>query len=158
MKYLTSIQFNIKLLTSSLGIEEKHVMRFLKDGRNSSFLLKFRLSEKLGFSLVEGENAPTQLFGKDGKLWIIKTCTPKSGITFCKNSMVGSGRRFNANKFLESLKENVGFLVCSLENFPEVKVYEINEKEVIKFFDNGLIKDGRMGFNAFKSIENNTSC
>lgn len=152
MRYFHTIKFNFKNLISALDIEEKHVRRFLMDGRNAAFLLKFKLSEELGFSIVEGQNAPAQLIGNNGKIWIIKTCTSISGVSFCANSMIGSGRRFNSQKFFDRLKENIGFLVCNLECFPEINVYKATPKDIIELNEKGLIKDGRLSFANFKSL------
>ena len=152
MRYFSTIKFNLKNLISALDIQEKHVRRFLMDGRNAAFLLKFRLSEELGYSLVEGQNAPTQLIDNNGKLWVIKTCTSISGVSFCANSMIGSGRRFNSQKFFDSLKENIGFLVCDLECFPEINVYKAHPKNIIELSEKGLLKDGRLSFSNFKSL------
>ena len=152
MKHFYKLNFNTKNLVSALYIEEKNVRRFLMDGRNAAFLLKFRLSEELGFPLVEGKNAPANLIGKNGRIWIIKTCTVISGVSFCANSMIGSGRRFNSQKFFDSLKENIGFLVCNLECFPTIRVYKASPEKIIELCEKGLIKDGRLSFANFKAL------
>lgn len=152
MQYMTSIDFDNNALVKALKIEEKHVRRFLMDGRNAAFLLKFRLSEEFGYPLVEGPNAPTQLIGSKGKIWIIKTCTAISGVSFCTNSMIGSGRKFNSQKFFDSLKENIGFLICNLDCFPVIHVYKTSPRKVIELYERGIIKDGRLSFSNFKAL------
>lgn len=152
MKKIAIIQWNMKDLIRSLGVEEPHVLRFLKDGRNSAFLLKFRLSIELGWELVEGQNAPTHLISKDNKIWIIKTCTPISGVSFCSNSMIGKGRKFESNKFIDSLKEHEGFLVADVSDFPTVEIYQISSREIFNLYMQGMLNEGRIRFNQFKNV------
>lgn len=152
MKYITSVSFNMNRLIKALDIDEDHVLRFICDGRNASFLMKFRLAEEFNFELAEGYNAPAHLLDFYGKRWIIKTCTPVSGVSFCANSMIGSGRKYDANKFFDSLKENIGFLVCDLGVFPDVDVYEATPKEIVKLAEKGVLKNGRLSYSNFEAL------
>jgi len=152
MRHIASIKWDLLDISNSLKITTGNTLRFLRDGRNSSFLLKFYLSNMLNLELVEGHNAPTQLISSSGNIWIIKTCTKISGVSFCQNSMIGKGRKFNAVDFLKHLEENKGFLVCDIESFPEVNVYKISSKKVKEYFDHGVFKDGRMKYSVFCNI------
>lgn len=152
MKHLISIKWSMSPLTSALLIEESAVLRFLRDGRNAAFLLKFRLSNELNWDLVEGHNAPTHLVSTAGDLWVIKTCTKISGMSLCSNSMIGKGRKFNVTKFLDEIKLYKGFLACDLDNFPNVDIYEILSSEVSELYKDGFIRDGRMSYKFFTEL------
>ena len=154
MEHVTTLKWYAEDLSLALKINKENVLRFLRDGRNSSFLLKFRLSRILSWSLVEGHNAPTQLVAPNGDVWVIKTCTKISGVSFCQNSMIGKGRKFNAKDFLESLKEYAGFLICDVDGFPDVPVHKIESRKVKDLYEHGAIKEGRMKYSVFTNIVN----
>lgn len=154
MKYIAMVRWDMDLLSEALKIKTESVLRFLRDGRNTSFLLKFRLAKLLKWDLVEGHNAPTHLVDSEGKIWIIKTCTKISGVSFCQNSMIGKGRKFNAVDFLNSLKNHEGYLVCDIDAFPTVRVYAIDNRQVKNLFDHGALKDGRLSYKVFENIVN----
>lgn len=152
MEHITEIKWNLSKISRALDITDSNTLRFLKDGRNSAFLLKFYLSNLLDWELVEGYNAPTKLISFDGSVWVIKTCTSISGVSLCQNSMIGKGRKFNAVDFLKSLNENSGFLICDIDSFPVVNVYKISSKEAKAFFDKGMLSAGRMKYSSFRNI------
>ena len=154
MKHIYTARWDLDDLSSALKIKKDNTLRFLRDGRNAAFLLKFYLSKITRMSLVEGHNAPTQLIDDDGGVWVIKTCTEISGISFCQNSMIGKGRRFNAVDFLKILKTYKGFLVCDVSAFPEAPIYEITSAKIKELYDHGALQDGRMKYAVFKNIVN----
>ena len=144
-----SINWNLRDLSSAIKISESAVLRFLRDGRNSAFLLKFRIANELNMSLVEGHNAPANLIAANGEIWKIKTCTKISGVSFCRNAMIGKGRKFNVSDFVEDLKDVTGFILCDLEGFPTVRIYKITSKDVQVLFNRGVIPEGRMKYSNF---------
>ena len=108
------LTWNEQEIARALKIKPSDVRLYFTDGRRISFLIERRIAYEVLFgALAPSEGAGFDLFDSQGRKWEVRSIT-KGGIYFCPSYMVGSGRRFEENGFLESRNERVASLVHSL--------------------------------------------
>ena len=101
------------------------VNAYFTDGRRVSFLLERRIAyEVLNGSLASSEGAGYDVLDSDGRKWEVRSVS-KGGIYFCPSYMVGSGRRFEKDGFLQKLDEIAGYIVSDIQCFPSVPYWQI---------------------------------
>ena len=105
-----------------------------------SFLLERRLArEVLKGRLAPSEGAGYDLMAPDGGKWEVRSIS-RQGIYFCPSYMVGSGRRFEENGFIEKLAEIKGYIVSDIESFPDIPFWIVPVEQVKAWW-----KAGRLG-------------
>ena len=142
------LTWNEQEIARALKIKPSDVRLYFTDGRRISFLIERRIAYEVLFgALAPSEGAGFDLFDSQGRKWEVRSIT-KGGIYFCPSYMVGSGRRFEENGFLEKLKEIEGYIVSDIESFPNVPFWIISSQQV-KAWHNA----GQLGKNSSMSRE-----
>lgn len=119
------LKWDIPQLSEGLKIPQGDVNAYFTDGRRVSFLLERRIAyEILNGSLASSEGAGYDVLDSDGRKWEVRSVS-RSGIYFCPSYMVGSGRHFEEDGFLQKLDEIAGYIVSDIESFPSVPYWQI---------------------------------
>ena len=109
-----------------------------KDGRPFSHFIEHFIAHNYPLDHVAGckkydftdRNAPTILYDE-------KTFT-KGGCNFCPSNMLGQGRKFDKEVFIEKTKKLI-FCIVSNVNFPEIKIKFIRGEDLLLKYPNGKI-------------------
>lgn len=113
-------EWSIKELAKALKIKEEDVKIYFKDGRKVSFILERRIAyEVLKGKLAPNEGAGWDVLDCEGGKWEVRSIS-KEGVYFCPSYMVGSGRKFELNGFLNKLKEIKGYILSDINSFPRI--------------------------------------
>ena len=116
---------DILQLSEALQIPQGDVHDYFTDGRRVSFLLERRIAyQVLKGSLANSEGAGYDVLDSIGRKWEIRSVS-RNGIYFCPSYMVGAGRHFEENGFLQKLDEVSGYIVSDIECFPSVPYWQI---------------------------------
>lgn len=125
------LEWDINAISKSLKLSEQDTKAYFTDGRRVSFILERRLAyEVMRGQIASSEGASYDLIDKNGSKWEVRSIS-RSGIYFCPSYMVGSGRSFNEEGFLQKLNEINGYIVSDIELFPIVP-YWIIPVDVVK--------------------------
>ena len=127
--------WDIKDLAEALKISEEDVRLYFTDGRRVSFILERRIAQELLNGRIAGsEGAAYDIIDSEGKKWEVRSIS-RGGIYFCPSYMVGSGRHFEEQGFIDKVSEIEGFIVCDIESFPKIPIWKISSKQVIKWWN-----------------------
>lgn len=134
-----TLTWDIEEIASALKISSRDVREYFTDGRRVSFLLERRIAREV----VKGTLAPSEGAGFDivdprGGKWELRSIS-RGGIYFCPSYMVGSGRSFHADGFLEKLAQIEGYIVCDIEAFPNVRFWTILAVQVRRWWEAGRL-------------------
>lgn len=133
------LNWEIDRIADALQIRPQDVLEYFRDGRRISFILERRLArEVINGTLATSEGAGFDLLDKDGKKWEVRSIS-KGGIYFCPSYMVGSGRSFQLQGFLEKLREIEGYIVSDIESFPNVPFWILHYSIIEKWWDARLL-------------------
>jgi hypothetical protein len=133
------LEWDAAELARAFKISEADVRLYFTDGRRVSFIIERRLViEHPGWRLAPSEGAGYDLLAPDDGKWEVRSLT-RGGIYFCPSYMVGSGRRFEREGFIEKLSDVQGYIVSDIEKFPSVPVFVVPSTSVRKWFDNGQL-------------------
>jgi len=136
------LTWDLNQIASSLKLTPKDTKDYFTDGRRVSFVLERRLAfEVLEGTLAPSEGAGFDLFDKEGKKWEVRSIT-RSGIYFCPSYMVGSGRSFEEQGFLNKLNEIEGYIVSDVECFPQIPFWKISKATVKHWYDSNQLGSG----------------
>lgn len=131
------LKFNIDLLVEALGIDRDEVVKYFSDGRKASFILENRIvKDYTGGSRSDSEGSGWDINDRNGNKWEVRSLT-NSGIYFCPSSMVGSGRKFNEQGFLDKVAGIAGYIVTDITQFPNVPVYRVSSDQVLSWYQSG---------------------
>lgn len=129
------LDWNITELAAALKIHPQDVKEYFTDGRRISFIIERRLArEVLNGTLAKSEGAAYDLIDQKGKKWEVRSVS-SSGVYFCPSYMVGSGRSFDEKGFLVKMDEIEGYILCDIENFPNVPFWIIKTNIVRDWYD-----------------------
>jgi hypothetical protein len=134
-----TLTWDIEQIAQALKISASDVRAYFTDGRRVSFLLERRIAREI----IKGSLAPSEGAGFDiidpqeGK-WELRSIS-KGGIYFCPSFMVGSGRSFEAARFLEKLADVEGYIVCDIEQFPNIPFWIIPAQQVKNWWESGQL-------------------
>lgn len=136
------LKWDLKQISSSLHLSEKDTREYFTDGRRVSFVLERRLA----FEVMRGHLAPSEGAGYDlidhnNKKWEVRSIS-KGGIYFCPSKMVGSGRAFEENGFLEKLNNIEGYIVSDIEGFPSIPYWKISSSIVKNWYFSNKLGSG----------------
>ncbi len=132
----------------ALKISKDAVREYFTDGRRVSFILERRLAnEVFKGTLAPSEGAGYDLLDVNGDKWEVRSIT-KGGIYFCPSYMVGSGRHFEEDGFIDKLDEVKGYVISDVEGFPNVPFWIIPSEQVRKWWD-----EKQLGINSSLSRE-----
>ena len=136
------IQFNKVALSNALGISEDAVAEYFSDGRKVSFIIENRIvKDYTGGSRSESEGSGWDIKDRHGLKWEVRSLT-KSGVYFCPSSMVGSGRKFEEDGFLDKLNNIAGYIITDITKFPNVPLYRVSSMQVLEWYRNGELGSG----------------
>ncbi len=131
--------WDINEISIALKISPEDVRLYFTDGRRVSFILERRIAhEVLHGSLAVSEGAGYDVLDPDGGRWEVRSIS-KSGIYFSPSYMVGSGRSFEEQGFLEKLDEIEGYIVSDIERFPSVPFWIVRSDLVKLWWERGLL-------------------
>jgi len=135
MEILSGIlEWNIVEIASALKISVDDVEEYFTDGRRISFILERRLSTEIfGGKIAESEGANFDLVDDKGRKWEVRSISGK-GTYFCPSYMVGSGRSFNEEGFINKLDAIEGYILCDIEAFPKVPFFVVSSLIVRKWW------------------------
>jgi hypothetical protein len=136
------LEWDATELARAFGITESDVRLYFTDGRRVSFIIERRLVlEHPGWKLAPSEGAGYDLLSPDGGKWEVRSLT-RGGVYFCPSYMVGSGRRYEQQGFLEKLNDIRGYILSDIEKFPSVPVFVVPSGCVRKWYENGRLGAG----------------
>jgi hypothetical protein len=136
------LTWDLNQIANSLKLTPKDTKDYFTDGRRVSFVLERRLAfEVLEGTLAPSEGAGFDLLDKEGKKWEVRSIT-RSGIYFCPSYMVGSGRSFEEQGFLNKLNEIEGYIVSDVECFPQIPFWKISKATVKHWYDSNQLGSG----------------
>jgi hypothetical protein len=136
------LEWDLTKIASSLHLTEKDTRDYFTDGRRVSFVLERRLAfEVLGGTLAPSEGAGFDLLDKNGGKWEVRSIT-RGGIYFCPSYMVGSGRSFEEQGFLNKLNEIQGYIVSDIECFPKIPFWKISKSTVKHWYESNQLGSG----------------
>ena len=119
------LKWDILQIAEALKIPQDDVRDYFTDGRRVSFLFERRIAyEVLNGSLASSEGAGYDVLDSTGRKWEVRSVS-RNGIYFCPSYMVGSGRRFEKDGFLQKLDEIAGDIVSDIQCFPSVPYWQI---------------------------------
>ena len=109
-----------------------------KDGRPFSHFIEAWISQNYPLTHVKGckkydftdRNNPEILYDE-------KTFT-SGGCRFCPSNMIGQGRKFSKDLFIEKSKKLI-FCIVSNIDFPNIKVRFVRGEDLIKDYSTGVI-------------------
>jgi hypothetical protein len=137
-----TLSWDLHQIASSLKLTPKDTKDYFTDGRRVSFVLERRLAfEVMGGTLASSEGAGFDLIDNKGKKWEVRSIT-RSGIYFCPSYMVGSGRSFDEEGFLNKLNEIEGYIVSDIELFPNIPFWKIDKTTVQNWYDKNMLGSG----------------
>ena len=136
------LEWDEAAVASALAISPGEVREYFIDGRRMSFVLERRLCrEILRGTPAPSEGARYDILDAAGEKWEVRAVT-KSGVYFCPSYMVGSGRKFEEDGFLEKLQQIRGYLLGDIVKFPRTPVWEVSCGEVRRWYDGGQLGAG----------------
>jgi len=111
------------------------IRMYFTDGRRVSFVLERRLMrEVLGGKLAVSEGDDHDLVDAKGRKWEVRSVSG-SGIYFCPSYMVGSGRRFECDGFLQKLSMIHGYAISDITQFPRVPYWLVEAATVRRWWE-----------------------
>ena len=148
-----TIEWDIEDLKSALGITEDGIRDIFTDGRNMPSIFKHRLS-RVNHGWTPAPGSGHQLLDPDNGKWKIRSITHK-GVDFRPSNQIGTGRNFDTERFLEELELLQGFIIFDIACFPAVTAFKIPTPNVNRWFQNGILDNGRVSREKFKEeLEN----
>jgi len=137
------LSWNLAELARVLRVTEADVREYFTDGRRISFLIERRLAREVlaGASLAASEGAAFDLKDAQGRKWEVRSIS-SGGIYFCPSYMVGSGRAFVEEGFLQKLDEIEGYILSDIESFPDVPFWIVSSAQVLAWYRNKQLGAG----------------
>ena len=133
------LKWNVSEISKALKISENDVRNYFTDGRKVSFLLERRIAyEFLNGTLAPSEGAGYDVIDPQGGKWEVRSIS-KGGIYFCPSYMVGSGRSFHVEGFLQKLSEIEGYIISDITHFPNIPFWEISKDTVQEWWEKRLL-------------------
>jgi hypothetical protein len=133
-------KWDLVRIALSLRLTENDVQVYFKDGRRVSFLLERRIAyEVLHGTLAPSEGAGYDVLDQNNNKWEVRSIS-RSGIYFCPSYMVGSGRCFERQGFLDKLNEIAGYIVSDIERFPVVPYWIVDVDVVRRWWEAGSLR------------------
>lgn len=136
------LRFDLDVLSDALGLDKQDVIEYFMDGRKSSFIFENRIvKDYTGGSRSDSEGSGWDIQDRNGYRWEVRSLT-NSGIYFCPSSMVGSGRKFEEEGFLNKLNSIAGYIITDITKFPNVPVYRVASSQVLDWYRKGELGAG----------------
>ena len=140
---MTSIELN-KTFTHIIenfsfgNLSKEYITEIFKDGRPFSYFIEKWLEQNYPLKHITGCKSYDFVdINNDQILYDEKTFT-KKGCNFCPSNMLGQGRTFNEEVFIEKSNKLI-FCIVSNINFPEIKIKFMKGSDLIKLYPKGKI-------------------
>ncbi len=134
-----NLTWDVEEIAQALQISGEDVREYFTDGRRVSFILERRIArEVLKGTLASTEGAGFDIVDSEGGKWEVRSIS-KGGIYFCPSYMVGSGRSFKKQGFLNKLSEIKGYIVADIESFPQIPFWIIPSAQVLTWWNEGKL-------------------
>ena len=117
------------------------INEIMKDGRAFSFFIEPWLSQTYPMIHIKGCKAYDFIDSETECIKFDAKTFTKNGCKYVPSSMLGTGRKFNEEKFLEKAN-NLVYIIVSNINFPHINVKFVEGKELIKKYPKGEIPFG----------------
>lgn len=135
--------FDETLLARGFELPPEDVRAYFTDGRRVSFILERRLARQV----LRGKLAPHEGEAFDvedfhGRKWEVRSIT-RQGTYFTPSEMVGKGRIFRRDDFLNKLNNIHGYIVSDIDLFPRIPFWMILSDSIRQ-----LYLDEKLGLNA----------
>jgi len=131
-------QWDVGALSDALAITKDEVLEYFRDGRRMSFILERRLQSDFNGTLSR-ENEAWDMIDSEGRKWEVRSLT--ESLYFCPSYMVGSGRIFNRDGFIQKLDAIHGYIVGDIKLFPEVPCWTLSSELVRHWWESGTIPE-----------------
>ena len=135
MKPSFILEWNVNELSKALKINEDDVIEYFTDGRRVSFLMERSIRNHFGWKLSPSEGAGFDLMDPNNGRWEVRSISKSQ--YFCPSYMVGSGRIFELNGFLEKLSNVSGYFLTDIKEFPRSRVWQISVDVVRNWWNQG---------------------
>lgn len=137
-----TLSWDLNQIAVSLKLTPDDTKDYFTDGRRVSFVLERRLAfEVLNGKLASSEGAGYDLIDSEGKKWEVRSIT-RGGIYFCPSYMVGSGRSFEEQGFLDKLSDIEGYVVSDIECFPNIPYWIVPKRTVEEWYKKNKLGSG----------------
>lgn len=135
--------FDEALLAKGFELPPEDVRAYFTDGRRVSFILERRLARQvLKGKLAPNEGEAFDVEDSRGRKWEVRSIT-RRGTYFTPSEMVGKGRTFRRDDFLNKLNNIHGYIVSDIDLFPKIPFWLILSDSIRQ-----LYLDGKIGKNA----------
>lgn len=125
-----SLTWDLEEIARALKISPQAVRKYFTDGRRVSFILERRIAaEVLHATLASSEGADYDLIDAAGAKWEVRSIS-EGGVYFCLSYMVGSGRKFGEQGFLDKLNAIKGYILADVTAFPDVPFWIVRSEIV----------------------------
>lgn len=121
MKPFTEFTWDPRAIAAALQISLEQVYLCFRDGRKVSFVIERRFIP-LGFAPA-AEGKGYDVIDSSGGLWEVRGITDK--VSFAPSSMMGKGRKFDEEAFLDRLETLKGYLLADVDSFPHVPCWMV---------------------------------
>jgi hypothetical protein len=140
-------------LAELLRLTRPEVIEYFRDGRRVSFIIERRIArEILNGTLATSEGANYDVEDDRGGCWEVRSLT-SGGFYFCPSYMVGSGRSFDEQGFLQKVNRIDGYWIADVTGFPCVPCYEVGAAEVLRWWrDRVLGATSKISFKKAKRL------
>jgi|TARA_R110000824_G_scaffold392567_1_gene591051 hypothetical protein len=138
IEYNKVYSFDISGTYSFGSLPAQSLNDIFKDGRVASHLLEPQL--ELWFpelKHVKGCKGHDHIHRTDDRLFDAKNFT-KNGCKFMPSNMIGSGRKFDEEVFIEKVKD-MSYIVCDIVEFPKIRVVFKEGVELARQYMKGAI-------------------
>ena len=133
------LNWDVQKLSEAMHLSKDDVVDYFKDGRRMSFILERRIcKEVFGGSMAKSEGSSFDIFDKNKDKWEVR-CVTDQGTYFCPSSMIGAGRYFDEEGFLNKLKEIKGYILADITKFPLVEYWSTTSDEIMDLYVNKRI-------------------
>ncbi len=124
-----------------MRIRREDVIKYFTDGRKVAFIFERRLTNEVtGGELAASEGADYDIIDVDGKKQEVRSISKK--IYFSPSYMVGSGRSFNEEGFLQKINGIAGYILVDIGQFPNVPFWKVAASDVLAWYRNGQLGKG----------------
>ena len=131
------LSWDIDELAQALKLTRDDIQAYFTDGRRVSFLLERRIArEVVHGTIARSEGAAFDVLDPQGRKWEVRSIA-RGGIYFCPSYMVGSGRSFHQEGFLEKLDEIEGYIVSDIESFPQIPYWILPGQIIRSWWNQG---------------------
>ncbi len=127
------LEWDLDELAAAMHLEKDEVLMYFRDGRRISFILERRIRYAFpSWKLAPSEGSSFDLIDDNGGCWEARSVS--SGIYFCPSYMVGSGRVFEEQGFMQKLENIEGYVCSDIMKFPQVPVYMVPSDLILDLY------------------------